>query len=52
MVASSQLPTDEVRTSHPGMAISVAVEVARMRGLGIDEVLTACLKNTKEMYGI
>lgn len=38
--------------SHPGHALLVAAEVARIKGLTLDEVLVAVRRNTRDMYGI
>ena len=38
--------------SHPGMAVTVAGEVAQIKGISIEEVLKQCLQNTEGMYGI
>ena len=37
---------------HPGMVITVAEEVAKLKGIHIDVVLKACYENTRDMYGI
>lgn len=38
--------------SHPGMAITVAVEVARLKNISVDKVLQETRENTRDMYGI
>ena len=48
----SQVPRDRVPHSHPGFAITVAVEVARLKNCPVDEVLQATRENTRFMYGI
>ena len=47
-----QMPYSDTTSSHPGMAITVALEVAQLRGIGISEVLSACYANTKTMYSL
>ncbi|ESO02684.1 hypothetical protein HELRODRAFT_65469 [Helobdella robusta] len=41
-----------MQQSHPGMAITVAVMVAKIKQCPLDEVLQEVLKNTKNMYNI
>ena len=48
----TQVPRDRVPHSHPGFAITVAVEVARLKNCPVDEVLQATRENTRFMYGI
>lgn len=38
--------------SFPPMAITVAAEIASIRGITTNEVLFHCRRNTREMYGI
>ena len=38
--------------SNPTMAIHVAYEVAKVRGVVVDEVLLHCLSNTRRMYSV
>ena len=38
--------------SNPTMAIHVAYEVAKVRGVVVDEVLLHCLGNTRRMYSV
>ena len=40
------------KVSHPGMAYNVAKEVAKLKGLRIEEVLDQTRKNTRTIYGI
>lgn len=47
-----QVPRGEMSFSHPGMAITVAHEVASFQGIPVSKVLQATRKNTKDMYGI
>lgn len=41
-----------MRLSHPGLAITVAAEIAEIKDLSIEEVLKSCLTNTKDMYDL
>lgn len=41
-----------MRLSHHGLAITVASEIAEIKDITIEEVLQACLKNTKDMYDL
>lgn len=41
-----------LRSSHPGMVIHVAEEVARIKNLSLSEVLSTCRQNTAIMYSI
>ena len=47
-----QVPRERVSHTHPAMAITVAVQVAAIKDVPIDEVLKATRKNTKFMYKI
>ncbi|XP_076469693.1 uncharacterized protein LOC143300022 [Babylonia areolata] len=38
--------------SHPGMALMVAIRVAELRGIQVEEVLVQVRRNTQDMYGI
>ena len=38
--------------SHPGMAITVAQQVAEIKGVSLETVLDHCMRNTFQMYGI
>lgn len=46
------VPRGMMKFSHPGLAISVAFEVAKLKGTCVEKVLQHCLENTKKMYGI
>ncbi|XP_038050545.1 putative deoxyribonuclease TATDN2 [Patiria miniata] len=49
------VPSDLAKTttfSIPTMAKVVAQEVARVKGLEVEEVLTQCIKNTRNMYPV
>ncbi|XP_064605085.1 putative deoxyribonuclease TATDN2 [Liolophura sinensis] len=46
------VPRADMSFSHPGMAITVAHEVASFQGIPVSKVLQATRKNTKDMYGI
>ncbi|XP_038061490.1 uncharacterized protein LOC119732154 [Patiria miniata] len=41
-----------MRWANPSMAVFVAVRIAQLRGIPLDEVLYAVRRNTTEMYGI
>ncbi|XP_064633797.1 putative deoxyribonuclease TATDN2 [Lineus longissimus] len=43
---------DDMNYSTPGMAICVAHEVARLRGIPMDDVLLKARSNTLAMYGV
>ncbi|KAK3588567.1 hypothetical protein CHS0354_026172 [Potamilus streckersoni] len=47
-----QVPKKEVVFSHPGFAVTVAEEVARIKEIPVDIVLNAARINTRDMYGI
>ena len=47
-----QVSKDDFPLSHPGMAVTVAVEVAKIKRIALDEVLIACRKNTIRMYNM
>ena len=47
-----QIHQEEMQYSHPGMAITVAHEVARLKQLPLEEVLAACYQNSINMYGM
>ena len=47
-----QVPRERVSHTHPAMAITVAVQVAAIKDVPVDEVLKATRKNTKFMYKI
>ena len=38
--------------SHPGMALMVAIKVAELRNIEVEEVLQQVRINTRNMYGI
>ncbi|XP_041348706.1 uncharacterized protein LOC121368161 [Gigantopelta aegis] len=46
------VPRSQQHVSHPGMAITVAVEVAYLRDVPVSMVLAHCYRNTKTLYGI
>ncbi|XP_065305454.1 uncharacterized protein [Dermacentor albipictus] len=49
------LPKEEsrnLRCSHPGMAIYVAMRVASLRSIPVEDVLAAVRENTKRIYSI
>ncbi|XP_041348731.1 uncharacterized protein LOC121368175 [Gigantopelta aegis] len=46
------VPRSRQHVSHPGMAITVAVEVANLRDVPVSMVLAHCYRNTKTLYGI
>ncbi len=46
------LRSQRSRYSHPGMVLHVGREVARVRGVGLREVLEAARKNVTAVYGI
>nr|XP_026692882.1 putative deoxyribonuclease TATDN2 [Ciona intestinalis] len=48
----SQATKGAVKFSHPGMASSVACELARIKGVDIDDVLTQVRANVKHLYNI
>ncbi|XP_060064633.1 putative deoxyribonuclease TATDN2, partial [Ylistrum balloti] len=47
-----KFPKEDVQFSHPGMAITVAEQVAFLKKCSVTEVLHACRQNTRTMYGI
>ncbi|KAL3852750.1 hypothetical protein ACJMK2_016367 [Sinanodonta woodiana] len=47
-----QVPKKEVVFSHPGFAVTVAEEVARIKDIPVSTVLNAARRNTRDMYGI
>ncbi|XP_046568122.1 putative deoxyribonuclease TATDN2 isoform X1 [Haliotis rubra] len=47
-----QIPKGSFELSHPGMAVLVAEEVARIKEISVGQVLKACRSNTCAMYGI
>lgn len=46
------LPSQIRTTSHPGMAVTVAFEVAKLKNVSTDLVLRHCFANTIKMYNI
>jgi len=42
----------EMSLSHPGLAITVAIEVANVKHIPVNDVLSACLRNTLDMYDL
>ncbi|XP_078493148.1 uncharacterized protein LOC113474740 [Ciona intestinalis] len=48
----SQATSGAVKFSHPGMASSVACELAKIKGVDIDDVLTQVRANVKHLYDI
>lgn len=49
------LPKNEsgnLRTSHPGMAIHVAMKLSVLRNVSVDVILAAARANTQRIYGI
>ncbi|KAK3089730.1 hypothetical protein FSP39_005981 [Pinctada imbricata] len=47
-----KIPRGDLAYSHPGMAIVVAEEVARIKNIAVRDVLKACRQNTLDMYGV
>ncbi|XP_033746086.1 uncharacterized protein LOC117331467 [Pecten maximus] len=47
-----KFPKEDVQFSHPGMAITVAEQVAFLKRCSVTEVLHACRQNTRTMYGV
>ena len=47
-----QIPKGAMEFSHPGMAVTVAVEVALLRNISAEEVLEQCLINSKNFYNL
>ena len=47
-----QIPKEAMNFSHPGLCVTVAEEVARLKNIPVSTVMEACLENTKIMYGI
>ncbi|XP_071083549.1 uncharacterized protein [Haliotis cracherodii] len=47
-----QIPKGAFELSHPGMAVLVAEEVARIKEIPVGQLLKACRNNTLAMYGI
>ena len=41
-----------ISLSHPGLALMVAIKVAELRGIGVEEVLSQVRRNTHHMYNI
>lgn len=46
------IPKEAMNFSHPGLCVTVAEEVARLKNIPVRTVLEACIENTKDMYGI
>ncbi|XP_062574788.1 putative deoxyribonuclease TATDN2 [Saccostrea cucullata] len=46
------IPKESMNYSHPGLCVTVAEEVARLKNISVQEVLKACLENTRDMYKI
>ncbi|XP_061182217.1 uncharacterized protein LOC133190547 [Saccostrea echinata] len=46
------IPKESMNYSHPGLCVTVAEEVARLKNISVQEVLKACLENTRDMYNI
>ena len=47
-----QIPKSAMEFSHPGMAVTVAAEVALLRGIDVEQVLSQCLTNSKNFYNL
>ena len=41
-----------MRLSHPGMALMVAIKVAELKEIAVEDVLRQIRINTRKMYGI
>ena len=47
-----QIPKDELEFSNPGLAVTVAKEIAQYQEIPVAMVLRQCRLNTKMVYGI
>ena len=47
-----QIPRDELEFSNPGLAVTVAKEIAQYQEIPVAMVLRQCRINTKFIYGV
>jgi len=49
---SGVLPSDNICFCHPVQVASVAAQIAKVRGIGLEEVLSVCRENVARVYRI